>query len=398
MKKTKTELQALKNLAWNDCVAYLEQHTNDEGIISAEDKAVYDEMVAKVDAYDSQIALLEEVEKREKAMNQATSTPIVAPTKDKEEKGEKTGRASDAYRKIFMDYIRGLGDNRSVRNALQEGTNSEGGYLVPEEFEKRVIEKLTDQNVIRRYAHVIRTSSPRKIPVEASAGVATWIAEEGQYQGTDPSYAQVTLDAFKVGQMIKVSDELLEDAAFDLEDYLADQLAKAIAKAEELAFCTGNGTGKPTGIFTAGGGDVGVTTGAVDKITADEILDLVYSLKAPYRRNARFYLNDQTIKVIRKLKDGNGNFIWQPALTEGQPDRLCGFPVESTEAPTIAAGALVIAFGDLDYYWIADRTDMDVRRLNELYAENGQVGFRGSRRTDAKVVVAEAIKLLQMHA
>ena len=141
-----------------------------------------------------------------------------------------------------------------------------------------------------------------------------------------------------------------------------------------------------------------MTTGAVDKITADEILDLVYSLKAPYRRNARFYLNDQTIKVIRKLKDGNGNFIWQPALTEGQPDRLCGFPVESTEAPTIAAGALVIAFGDLDYYWIADRTDMDVRRLNELYAENGQVGFRGSRRTDAKVVVAEAIKLLQMHA
>ena len=198
--------------------------------------------------------------------------------------------------------------------------------------------------------------------------------------------------------MIKVSDELLEDTQFDLEGYLAEQLASAIAAAEEEAFCTGNGTGKPTGIFTAATGDPAITTAAADKITADEIIDLIYSLKAPYRRNARFYLNDSTIKVIRKLKDGTGNYIWQPALMEGQPDRLCGYPVEATQAPTIAAGALVIAFGDLGYYWIADRTDMDIRRLNELYAENGQVGFRGSRRVDGKLVQTEAVKLLKMHA
>ena len=143
---------------------------------------------------------------------------------------------------------------------------------------------------------------------------------------------------------------------------------------------------------------VGVTTAAADKITADEIIDLIYSLKVPYRQNARFYMNDQTVKVIRKLKDGNGQYLWQPAMAEGMPSTLLGFPVESTQAPTISAEALVIAFGDLDYYWIADRTDMDIRRLNELYADYGQVGFRGSRRVDGKVVQAEAIKLMKMHA
>ena len=396
MKTSKTELLARKNAAWKNCKDFLDAHTNAEGIISAEDKAIYDEMLAKVDAYDAQIALLDSVEAREMEMDKATSTPIATKPEAKVE--DKVGRASDSYNKIFVDYLRGIADNRSIRNALQEGTNSEGGYLVPEEFERRVIDKLTQMNVIRRFAHVIRTASTHKIPVEASAGVAAWIAEEGQYQGSDPAFGQVTLDAYKVGQMIKVSDELLDDASFDLEGYIADQLAKAIAVAEETAFCTGNGSGKPTGIFTAYGGSVGVTTAAADKITADEIIDLIYSLKAPYRQNARFLMNDATVKVIRKLKDGNGQYLWQPAMAEGMPSTLLGFPVETTYAPTIQASAFVIAFGDFDYYWIADRTDMDIRRLNELYAENGQVGFRGSRRVDGKIVQNEAIKLMQMHS
>ena len=396
MKTSRTELSARMNRAWEDCKAFLEDHRQDNGTISAEDKAVYDEMVKNVDALKAELELLDEVEKRDKEMNKPTSTPIVNNIKAD---NNGTGRKSKTYNQIFQDYLRGIADNKVVRNSLTEGTDAKGGYLVPEEFENRVIDKLKDLNVIRRFAHVIRTSSKHNISVEATAGGASWIDEEGAYQEDDQTFGQVVLDAYKVGKMVKVSDELLEDVEFDLAGYVADQLAAAIAEAEEAAFCTGNGTKKPVGIFTANGGEVGVTTGAADKITADEILDLVYSLKAPYRRNARFYLNDQTIKVIRKLKDGNGNFIWQPALTEGQPDRLCGFPVESVAAaPTISAGAYVLAFADLGYYWIADRTDMDIRRLDELFAANGQVGFRGSRRVDAKPVQKEAIKLLQMHA
>ena len=397
MKTSKIELQARKNKAWDACKEFLEAHTNADGIITAEDKALYDEMLKKVDAYDSQIALLDEVEKRENKMNESTGKPITnEPTND--EPTDKKGRASDSYKKLFSDFIRGAATHKEIRDALQEGTDSKGGYLVPEEFERRVIDKLKERDVIRTYANVIRTSSKRNIPVEASAGEATWLDEEDEYQGTDPAFGRVVLDAFKVGQMIKVSDELLEDADFDLEGYLAEQLASAIATAEEIAFCTGDGDKKPTGIFTAAGGQVGNTTAATDKITADEIIDLIYSLKAPYRRNARFLLNDATIKYVRKLKDGNGNYIWQPALTEGQPDRLLGYPVHSTAAPTIAAGAYVIAFGDLGYYWIADRTGVEIKRLDELYAAKGQVGFRGTKRVDGKVVQAEAIKLLQMHS
>ena len=397
MKTSKNELSIRAKLAVEDCEKFLDEHALDDGTLKPEDKAVYDELLKKAKGYKDAIDLQSGLEGLKNEMAQPTSKPVDKADPEKQQ-DKKVGRFSDSYKKVFEDYIRGVSSNKEIRNALQEGTNSEGGYLVPEEFENRVIDKLKELNVIRRYAHVIRTSSKHAIPVEASAGVATWITEEGQYQGTDPSFGQVTLDAFKVGQMIKVSEELLEDTQFDLAGYLADQLASAIAAAEEEAFCTGNGTGKPTGIFTSATGTPGVTTAAADKITADEIIDLIYSLKAPYRRNARFFLNDSTIKAVRKLKDGNGNYLWQPAMTEGQPDRLAGFPVESTQAPSIAAGALVIAFGDLGYYWIADRTDMDIRRLNELYAENGQVGFRGSRRVDAKLVQTEAVKLLQMHA
>lgn len=395
MKTSKEELSIRAKLAVEDCERFLDEHRQADGTLTAEDKAVYDEMLRKAKSYKDAIDLQNGLDGLKDEMGQPTTKPIV---KTPEKNEAKVGRAADSYKKIFEDYLRGVTSSKAIRNALQEGTNSEGGYLVPEEFENRVIDKLKDLNVIRRYANVIRTNSKHAIPVEASAGVASWIAEEGQYQGTDPSFGQVVLDAYKVGQMIKVSDELLEDTQFDLEGYLADQLASAIAAAEEAAFCTGSGTGKPTGIFTSATGAPGVTTAAADKITADEIIDLIYSLKASYRRNARFYLNDSTIKAVRKLKDGNGNYLWQPSMMEGQPDRLAGFPVESTQAPVIAAGALVIAFGDLGYYWIADRTDMDIRRLDELYAENGQVGFRGSRRVDGKLVQTEAVRLLQMHA
>ncbi len=396
MKTSRTELQARMNKAWQDCKDFLDAHTNAEGIISSEDKATYDEMLKKVDGYKSQLALLDEVEKREQEMNEpAVNAMRENPAKKTE---EKKGRASDSYKKLFSDFLRGAATVKQIRDALQEGTNSEGGYLVPQEFEKRVIEKLTELDAIRANAHVIKTSSSRKIPVEATVAAATWIAEEGQYQGTDPAFTQVTLDAFKVGQMIKVSDELLEDVEFDLEGYLADCLAKAIATAEETAFCKGDGSGKPTGIFTASGGAVGVTTSNNGQITADEVLDLVYSLKGAYRKRAKFYLNDATVKLVRKIKDGSGQYLWAPGLEAGQPDRLCGYEVVTCDAPTVASNAYVIAFGDLDYYWIADRTGMEIRRLNELYAENGQVGFRGTHRVDGKIVLSEAVQLMKMHA
>ena len=198
---------------------------------------------------------------------------------------------------------------------------------------------------------------------------------------------------------LRVSIELLQDSEFDLESYIAAEFARAFGIAEEQAFCVGTGTNQPTGIFTANGGTVGVTAAASNAITLDEIISLVYSLKSPYRKNAKFLMNDATIPLLRKLKDNNGTYLWQPSVQAGQPDKLLGFEIyTSPYAPTVEAGAYAIAFGDFKNYWIGDRMGRTTQRLNELYATNGQIGYVATERVDGKVILPEGIQLLQMKA
>ena len=235
---------------------------------------------------------------------------------------------------------------------------------------------------------------------KTSKGTASWIDEEGAYTESDDSFAQVSIGAYKLGTMIKVSEELLNDSVFDLESYIAREFARRIGTKEEEAFFTGDGTGKPLGILAASGGaETGVTAASATAVTADELMDLFYSLKSPYRKNAVWILNDSTIKAIRKLKDNNGQYLWQPSLVAGTPDTILGRPVKtSAYMPAIAAGAKTIAFGDFSYYWIADRQGRSFKRLNELYAANGQVGFLGSQRVDGKMILPEAVKVLVQKA
>jgi HK97 family phage major capsid protein len=200
--------------------------------------------------------------------------------------------------------------------------------------------------------------------------------------------------------MIKVSEELLNDSAFNLEAYIATEFARRIGRKEEEAFFTGNGTGKPLGILAATGGwQLGVTTAGAAAITLDEMLDLFYSLKAPYRRKAAFMMNDATVKAIRKLKDANNQYLWQPSIKEATPDTILNRPLlTSAYMPTLASGAKSIVFGSFGYYWIADRQGRSFKRLNELYATTGQVGFLASQRVDGKLILPEAVKILQMRS
>ena len=143
--------------------------------------------------------------------------------------------------------------------------------------------------------------------------------------------------------------------------------------------------------------DIGIAAASATTITADEVINLYYSLRSPYRKNAVWLMNDSTINAIRLLKDNNGQYLWQPALKEGSPDTLLGRPVyTSTAVPGIGAGQKVMAFGDLSYYWIGDREGVSFRRLNELYANKGQVGFLATKRVDAKLILPEAVKVMQM--
>lgn len=382
--------------------AFLESNRNDNGVLSAEDDAAYTCMENEITALGSEISRMERLE----AMDAKLSLPVSAPITEKPEQFAKadarTGRASDEYKNAFWNVTRHKDRlTPEMRNALQVGTDSEGGYLVPDEFEKSLIAGLKLANVIRANAHVFTTSSgSHKIPVVASNGTAAWIEEEGAFTPSDDSFGQVQLDAHKVGTLIKVSEELLADSAFDLESYIRAEFVRRIGDKEEEAFLVGNGTNKPTGILNAtGGGQVGVTAASATTITADELIDLYYSLKAPYRKNAVWVLNDSTMKIIRKLKDGSGQYLWQPALKDGEANTILGRPYfTSPYAPAVAAGAKSVLFGDLNYYWIGDREGITFRRLNELYAGNGQVGFLASKRLDGKTVLPEAIKVLQQHA
>lgn len=398
------ELREKRAKAWEAAKAFLDSHRKENGVLSAEDDAAYTKMEQEITDLGKEIARLERQEALDAELNRPVNKPLTAkPMKGRlEDDGVgKTGRASDEYKKNFWNAMRSKAPVPNVTNALQIGTDSEGGYLVPDEFENTLVEALEEENVFRQMAKIIQTSSgDRKIPVVASKGTASWMDEEGAYPESDDSFGQVSIGAYKLGTMIKVSEELLNDSVFDLQSYISREFARRIGSKEEEAFFTGNGTGKPLGILAAtGGAQTGITAASSTAVTADELIDLYYSLKSPYRKNAVWTLNDSTVKAIRKLKDGNGQYLWQPGITVGAPDMILGRPVRtSAYMPEIAAGAKTIAFGDFSYYWIADRQGRSFKRLNELFAATGQVGFLASQRVDGKLVLAEAVKVLVQKA
>ena len=386
---------------WNAAKAFLESHRGTDGTMSAEDDAIFNKMMDEVDKLGKEVMRLEKLEALDVEMSKATSKPLAsAPVTRLEEEApvSKTGRGTKDYTKNFWNVMRSKSVSHEVLNALQVGTDTEGGYLVPDEYERTLIEALEDQNIFRQLAHVIHTSSgERKIPVVASKGTASWIDEEAAYPESDDSFGQVSIGAYKLATMIKISEELLNDSVFDMPSYIAKEFARRIGAAEEEAFFTGNGTGRPLGILAAtGGAGVGVTAAKTDAVTFDEVMDLFYSLRAPYRRNSVFIMNDSTVKALRKLKDGQGQYLWQPAVTAATPDTILNRPVyTSTFMPTLATGNKTILFGDLGYYWVADREGRSFKRLNELYAPTGQVGFLASQRVDGKLILPEAVKVLQ---
>lgn len=394
------ELREKRAKAWDAAKQFLDAKRGADGMLSEEDTATYDKMEQDVMNLGKEIERLERQAAIDAELSKATSTPLTGKPGAKmgKDETEKTGRASDEYKCSFWNAMRVKAPIPSVLNALQEGTDTEGGYLVPDEFERTLVEALEEENVFRTLAHVIRTSSgDRKIPVVASKGSASWVDEEGAYQESDDAFSQVSIGAYKLGTMIKVSEELLADSVFDLEAYISKEFARRIGAREEESFFNGDGKGKPLGILAAAGGaEVGVTAASATAITADEVIDLFYSLKAPYRKNAVWVLNDATVKQIRKLKDTTGQYLWQPSLVAGTPDTILGRPVKTSAfMPTAAAGAKTIAFGDFKYYWIADRQGRTFKKLSELYAANGQVGFMGTQRVDGKLILPEAIKVLQ---
>lgn len=397
---TITEMRNKRKKLIETMDGFLDTHKTKNGTLSAEDDKTYKTMEDEITELTNEIHRMERREAIEAELEKPVSKPIIEnPMNRRLDNDEvKTGRAADAYKTAMLSALRS--NFRNVSNVLQEGVDADGGYLVPEEYDTRLIDGLKEENIIRKLGHTITTSGERKINIAATKPAAAWIDEGEALTFSDATFSQINLDAHKLHVAVKVTEELLYDNAFQLENYIIEEFYKALGNAEEDAFINGNGTGKPLGILAASGGaEVGVTTASATAITADEVINLVYSLKRPYRKNAVFILNDQTIAALRKLKDGNGAYMWQAALIAGEPDKLLGYPVyTSAYMPTIEAGAKTIIFGDLSYYNIGDRGSRSFAELRELFAGNGMVGFVAKERVDGKLVLPEAIKVLQQKA
>lgn len=350
-------------------------------------------MEADVSKYTDELNRLNKAKEIEDALAQPVNKPLLNdPAKQAEDAAPvKKGRASDSYKKATMRALRS--NFGEIENVLREGSDADGGYLVPQEWDSRLIEALSEVSIMRNLATVITTNGQHKIPVASTQPVAAWVEEGETITFSDAKFGQVMLDAYKAVVAVKVTEELVYDNAYDLEGYLLRAFATALSNKEEEAFMVGTAAAHtPTGIFdaTAGGTAYKTLTAA---LKADDIIDLIYALKRPYRPQAAFIMNDKTVSAVRKLKDGNGAFMWQPALVAGEPDRLGGYAINtSAYAPDTG-----IAFGDFKYYNIGDRGPRSFAKLNERYAEDGMIGYLMKERVDGILTLRETVQILTLN-
>ena len=405
------ELRNKRNTLWEQTKAFLEEHRGENGLVDAPAVEQYNKMAADVQALGDEIKRLEDQMAMDARLSAATSAPVHADVKDGKRDVNIRPTATAKYNEAFWNMMRGI-NTMEVRDALSVGVDQNGGFTVPDEFEHQLIQALEENNIFRGLAHTIRThSGTRTIPIATDAGSATWIEEGAAIQESDMSFAQETLSAYKLGCMIKVSNELMSDSAFDIAAHIAHRFGVRFGNAEEDAFLNGTGPSAnpqtapsmPTGILTTLTPTAGNTTANAQTVHFDNIYKLYYSLKSPYRKKASFLCHESLLLQLMLIKDLNQNYIFKPSLDIGKPDTILGHAIHTsgympgiTGNATQDKGKKVLLFGDFSYYWIADRQNRTLKRLNELYAVTDQVGFIGTQRVDGKLILPEAVQVMAM--
>ena len=299
--------------------------------------------------------------------------------------------ANPMYAKAYDGFLK-LG---ATCNTLREGSDGEGGYLVPDEFEKRVVQAMAEKNVMRKLGTVMQTERTMTFPIAKGIGYADWIPEEGVIPVTTGEFDEVKIEAHKVATSIRVSDELLEDSTFDLEGFIIDQFAQRIGDAEEDAFLHGDGVAKPLGLIYQL--DREVISEKAGNISTDDLLELKHAIPSKYRKDAVFLMHDSTLRELFKLRTGEGQYIWYENLKKNIP--LCIFShrvITSPSMPTIDSGKPPILFGDFKHFVIGDRKHRRIKRLTEVHAQQGQVAYIMSQRVDAKLLDRNAIAALKV--
>lgn len=297
---------------------------------------------------------------------------------------------SSIYNRAFWNAMRG---KTAGYSELAEGADGTGYYLSPDEFREKFNVALVKDNVFRRLATIIQaTTTDGKIQAVVSTGSAAWVPEDTVIPESTDTFTQFPIKSHKLASLSRLKESFANDNRFDLERYLLREFTRRFGRAEEHAFVNGDGLSQPCGLLSATGAEIGITAAEAAKIAYDEVVKLYFSLKAEYRPNAVFLMHDETAMLLRTLKDTSGTPLWNSSADTIFSKAV----VTSPSMPTIAAGAKPIVFGDLSYYWVIERQPLSVTRLNELFAEQGQVGFIAYERLDGRLIRPEAMKILQM--
>jgi HK97 family phage major capsid protein len=300
--------------------------------------------------------------------------------------------------KSFSEYLkRGEQMDLYERKTLVLANEAGTGYLAPDAYVAEVILKLQEFSPVRSVAGIRQTDSTSiQVPRQSGAVDSNWTSEIGtRVEDANLTFGLETIPTHEMYAFVKVSRQMLEDSKVNFDDFLAGEFGRKLANVEGTAFISGNLTGRPEGLLT-NANIASSNSGNGTTITSDGMLDLVYSLPSAYRKRASFLMNRSTILEIRKLKDGQNNYLWQPSFQAGQPETLLGYPiVECPDMPDVANAAYPILVGDFKRgYLIVDRIAMEVQRLTERYAEYGIIAYMARKRVGGQVVLAEAIRKL----
>lgn len=282
-------------------------------------------------------------------------------------------------------------NNTVALKALSEGTPADGGYTVPQDFYNTLVEEMADVAEMRSLVTVVpMKTNVLTIPVGEHGPNVYWTGEGVTKTTTTMDFRQPTITAYKMAAIIYLTDELIEDSAFDLVNVIVRRFAEALAQEEDKVIVNGAGSTQPTGIFVNSSVGARVCSGNLD---FDDVIDLVYDLQSKYRVNARFIVNPENVRELRKLKDTNGRYLWQDSVQQGQPATMLGYPVvESYHAPVSQ-----IAFGDFKMaYWLGDRQKMTVKITNDTETTfvQDKTGIRVVERIGGDVVIPNAVKKL----
>ncbi|MBJ8683399.1 phage major capsid protein [Citrobacter freundii] len=326
--------------------------------------------------------------------------------------GGPQSKAASEHKTAFIGFMRKGKDDglrELERKALQVGVDEDGGYAVPEELDRTILNLLKDEVVMRQEATTITVGGANYKKLVNLGGTASgWVGETDARPETDASkLGQIEPFMGEIYGNPQATQTMLDDAFFNVEDWINSELAIEFAEQEEIAFTSGNGTKKPKGFLAyastldpdktrAFGTLQHILSGAAAGVTADAIIKLVYTLRKVHRNGAKFMMNNNTLFAIRILKDSEGNYLWRPGLELGQPSSLAGYGVaENEQMPDIAADAKAIAFGNFKRgYTIVDR--IGTRILRDPYTKKPFVGFYTTKRTGGMLVDSQAIKLLQI--